>query len=83
MNPEFLFRFLLWSLAVNYAILLTWFLGFMLLRDRMHGLHQRWFRVPDSTLDAIHYSGIVAYKCAILFFNFVPLVALWMLRSEG
>ena len=33
MNPDFLCRFLLWSLGINYAILLTWFVVFVAARN--------------------------------------------------
>ena len=83
MNPDFLCRFLLWSLLGNYAILLTWFLAFVLAHDWMRRLHGRWFRLPDATFDAIHYAGMAAYKLAIFFFNLVPLVVLCIMQAYG
>jgi hypothetical protein len=79
MNPDVLPRFLLWSLAINYAVLLAWFLGFVFARHRLHG---RWFKLSDSTFDAIHYGAMAAYKLAIFFFNLVPLVALCLVGGD-
>jgi hypothetical protein len=76
MNFDLLPRFLLWSLAINYAVLLAWFLAFVFARSWMHRMHGRWFKLSDSTFDAIHYGAMAAYKLAIFFFNLVPLVAL-------
>ena len=81
MNPDLICRFLLWSLAVNYGILLTWFLTFVFARDLMRRLHGRWFKLSDSTFDAIHYGGMAAYKLAIFFFNLTPLLVLCIVRG--
>lgn len=83
MNYDSLCRFLLWSLAINYAVLLAWFFAFVFARNWMQKIHGRWFRLSDSTFDAVHYGGMAAYKLAILFFNLVPLLALWIARGGG
>lgn len=82
MDTEFLVRFLAWSLALNYGLLLTWFLSFAVARDWMRGFHGRWFRLSDGSFDAIQYGGMAAYKLAIFFFNLVPLCAL-LLMGRG
>jgi len=78
-NPDFLRRFLLGSLVVNYVILLIWFLAFVLARQWMRGLHTRWFRLSDDSFDAIHYGGMAVYKIGILLFNLAPLLALYFM----
>ncbi|WP_313231442.1 DUF6868 family protein [Stenotrophomonas acidaminiphila] len=83
MDSDFLCRFLLWSLAFNYAVLLTWFLAFVTARDALRRLHGRWFALPDASFDAIHYGGMAAYKIGILLFNLAPLAALWLARRGG
>jgi hypothetical protein len=80
MNEHPLFRFLLCSTLINYAVLIAWFLAFVNARDWMRSLHGRWFELPDVTFDAIHYAGMAAYKIGILLFNLTPLLALWLLR---
>ena len=81
MTTEFLCRFLAWSLAFNYLVLLVWFFVFVFARGWFRGLHGRWFRMQDATFDAIHYAGMAAYKLGILLFNLAPLVALCLARN--
>jgi hypothetical protein len=80
MNLDALCTFLLWSLAFNYAFLLVWFLAFVFARPWMRNLHGRWFALPESSFDAIHYGGMAFTKIVILVFNVAPLFALWMMR---
>ena len=81
MNPDFLFRFLLCSLAINYAILLIWFVVFVTARKGLRALHGRWFHLTDEAFDAVHYGGMAAYKIGIFLFNLVPLLALYFVGS--
>lgn len=81
MNSDFLSRFLLGSLAVNYGILLIWFLAFAFAKDWMRGLHGRWFHLSDNTFDTIHYSGMAVYKIGILLFNLAPFLALYFMGN--
>lgn len=83
MDSDFLCRFLLWSLAFNYAVLLIWFIVFLSARGALRRLHGHWFALPDATFDAIHYSGMAVYKIGILLFNLAPLVALCLARNGG
>lgn len=78
MDQDALMRFLGWSLAINYALLMAWFLAFVFARDAVLRLHARWFRLDHARFDAIHYAGMAAYKLATAFFNLVPLLALWL-----
>lgn len=69
-------HFLLWCAAINYAVLLIWFLVFVFARDWMYAVHRRWFKLSLETFDVVHYSGMAVYKVGILLFNLVPLAAL-------
>jgi hypothetical protein len=69
---------LLWSLALNYGVLLTWVLVIVFGHDTLHRMSARLFRVSAQTFDVVNYSGIAAYKCCIIFFNLVPWLALSM-----
>ncbi len=73
---------LLWSLCINYGILLVWFGVFVLAHDRLYRLHTRWFPMPVQTFDAIHYGSMAIYKIGILLLNLVPYIAL-CLDSPG
>jgi len=83
MNPNFLCHLLLWSLVVNYGILMIWFLVLVFAKDWIRGLHGRWFQLSDSTFDAIHYGGMAVYKIGILLLNLAPLLALYLMGSDG
>ncbi len=67
---------LLWCTAINYGVLLCWFLVFVFAHDWMFRLHGRWFRLPVEQFDAIHYAAMAVYKIGILLLNLVPYVAL-------
>lgn len=80
MTTDFLSRFLLWSLGVNYIILIVWFLAVAFFREGIHRLHGRWFDLSKGTFDAIHYGGMAAYKVGIFLFNLAPLIALYLME---
>jgi hypothetical protein len=69
---------LLWSLGINYGILLIWFGVFFVAHDALYRLHARWFKLSVETFDAIHYAGMAIYKVGVLLLNLVPLIALWI-----
>ena len=69
---------LLWSMVVNYGVLLIWFAAFTVAHDRIYALHHRWFSISRETFDALHYGGMAVYKIGVLLLNLAPLVALWL-----
>ncbi|MFT3743342.1 MAG: hypothetical protein QM785_03505 [Pyrinomonadaceae bacterium] len=69
-------HFLIWCTAINYAILIVWFVVFIFAHDWLYRMHTRWFKMPVETFDSIHYAGIAVYKIGILLLNLVPLIAL-------
>jgi len=69
---------LLWSLGINYAVLLIWFGAFVCAHDLMYRLHTRWFKISVETFDAIHYGSMAVYKIGVLLLNLVPLAALYL-----
>lgn len=81
MSIEVLSRFLLWSVAINYAVLLIWFLVLVFTRNWVRTLHGKWFKLSDSVFDALHYGAMAAYKIGILLFNVVPLIALYLVNG--
>jgi hypothetical protein len=80
MEIEHLRDVLLGCTVVNYGVLLTWFLVFVLAHEWLHQLHGRWFHVSHERLDAVHYAGMSAHKIGILLFNLVPFLVLTVLR---
>lgn len=79
MNISDIHDFLLYSLIINYLILLLWFGVFVLAHDWIYRLHTRWFNIAMQTFDTIHYSGIAIYKIGIILLNLVPLLVLCLL----
>jgi hypothetical protein len=51
MNRDTLRELLLWSLVINYGVLLIWFAAFTLAHDRLYRLHSRWFQLSRETFD--------------------------------
>ena len=76
MTVEATRNFLLWCTAINYGILLVWFLVFTLGHDWMLRLHGKWFRLSSDHFDAIHYAGMAVFKIGIILFNLVPAIVL-------
>ena len=83
MSIEFLKDFLLWSLVINYGLVLVWFLALVFARDWIRKLHGKWFTLSDGAFDAVHYGGLGLYKVGILLFNLVPLLALCLASRGG
>lgn len=82
MDLDFWCRFLLYTLVLNYSILMLWFLLIVFARDWVKRLHGQWFQLSDPTFDAIHYSGMAIYKIGIFLFNLVPLIALYLMGKS-
>lgn len=76
MSVKEIHDFLLYSLVINYLILLVWFGFFVKAHDFIYRLHSRWFNISMQTFDTIHYSGLAVYKIGIILLNLVPLLAL-------
>lgn len=67
---------LLWCCGINYVILMTWFLLYVLPHQWMYRLYGKWFRLSEAQIDGINLAGIAFYKLGILLFNLVPYIAL-------
>lgn len=81
-GSRFLVSVLLYTLALNYSILMLWFLLIVFARDWVKRLHSRWFQLSDSTFDTVHYGGMAIYKVGIFLFNLVPLIALYLMGKS-
>jgi hypothetical protein len=80
MTVELVRNFLLCCLVINYGLLLVWALLFILPHAWVYRLWGRWSRLSAEQFDAISFAGIVFFKAAVLLFNLVPLVSLWIVR---
>ncbi|HEX5694706.1 MAG TPA: hypothetical protein VFY00_08840 [Arenimonas sp.] len=79
MKDDPITELLLWSLAINYGILLVWLAALAWFREPIRRLHRRWFALSDQMFDGIHYAGMAAYKLLIIVFNLTPLLAIQLL----
>ena len=66
-----------WCFALNFGVLLIWFLFFTLAHDFMYRMHLKLFTMQVETFDAIHYAGLAFYKILIIVFIITPYVALY------
>ena len=69
---------LVWSTAINYALLLIWFGVFAYAHDWLYQMHTRWFKLSTEIFAAANYAGMAIYKLGIILLNLVPLVALYL-----
>lgn len=76
MDIQIIREFLLWCAVINFGILLTWFLFFLLAHDWIYRLHTRWFKIPRESFDTLHYTCMAIYKIAIITFNLVPFMVI-------
>jgi hypothetical protein len=74
MNIKDMHDFLLYSLIINYVILLFWFGIFTSAHDWLYRLHTRWFNISMQAFDSIHYAGMAVYKIGVILLNLVPLI---------
>jgi hypothetical protein len=78
----FLREFFFWCAAVNYGVLVFWFLAFLIAHAWLYRLHARWFQVSVAQFDAIQYSAMAAYKVGILLLNVAPYIAVRIILSH-
>ena len=76
MTVETLRAFLGWCSVMNYGLLFVWFVGIVVARDWIFGLHSRWFALSRERFDTIHYAAMAFFKMSVFLFNLVPYLAL-------
>ena len=67
---------LLWCVAINDLLLISWVAIVAFAHDWFYRLNKRWFRLGVEHFDAINFAGIAFYKIGIILLNLVPLIAL-------
>jgi len=72
-------HFFAWCTVINYAIVIVWFVAFLIGREWISALHGRLFNIPAEKVKTMHFMGIAFYKIGILLFNLVPYLALRIL----
>ncbi len=79
MDIEQLSRFLAWSTAINFGLLVLATIGLWLLRDLAERVHGTLFGLPRVALGEQYFQYLAQYKLLILVFNFVPWLALQLI----
>ena len=84
MNIAQLREFFLWSLIINYGVLLLWWGVFALAHDWQYNLCRRLlgraFHMPMEDLDNLQFAGLALYKLFVFLFFAAPCIALYLIR---
>jgi hypothetical protein len=78
MNIDTLRHFLLWCTVIDYGILLLWSFLTLFAFGWMQRLCSRWYGISAEHFRTINFAGIVFFKSAVILFNLVPLVAMYL-----
>jgi hypothetical protein len=81
MNIEMIRDFLLWFVAISYAILFLWFLVFMFARHPIYNFLKQSLHMSEETFNMIHYGGMMTFLVGIILLALVPLISLWVLNN--
>lgn len=76
MTAEIVRNVLGWSALINSAVLLVWFLFFVLAHDWMYRFHTRFFTLTAEKFDSTHYASMAFFKLLVVVFNLVPYLAM-------
>ena len=82
MNIREIRRFFLWCTILNLALFLLYVLVTACAGDWVFRLQSAWYPFPRPTFDKLIYAFVGVYKLLILFFNVMPLLALWIVEKE-
>jgi hypothetical protein len=66
------------SAAINYGILILWWVLFTAAHDWLLKINRRMIRLSPEYFDPINICGITLYKLGIILFNLVPAIALFI-----
>jgi len=78
MSLETVRNALLVSAAINYGVLILWWVLFMAAHDWLLSINRRLIRLSPEYFDPINVCGISLYKLGIILFNLVPAIALFI-----
>lgn len=76
MTIDILKNVLLWSMIINFGILLWWFVWVMCAGGFIYRVHSKMFKISEEQFRMINYGGMGLYKLFIIFFNVIPYIAL-------
>lgn len=76
MDLELIRNILGWSAVINFAILIVWFLAFVMGRDFMFKMHKKWFNVPKEKFNSINYTLMGIFEILIFLLFLAPYLAI-------
>jgi hypothetical protein len=71
-------HFLLWCTVIDYGILILWAVLTLFAFGWMQRLCSRWYGISAERFYSINFAGIVFFKSAVILFNLVPLIAIYL-----
>lgn len=80
MNIEVIEEFLFWCMIINMGIYTFSTLVILALRDFIYKIHMMLFKINQDTVHETVYAYLAGYKLLIIFFNFVPWFAIWIIK---
>lgn len=81
--PNSLSIILIRCFFLSFALLLLWFVFYLLAGDLVYSIHSKWFELSRHDYDLLFYYGMAFIKtCAILFFLFPYLAIRLVLRKN-
>jgi hypothetical protein len=78
MSIETLRHLLIWCTVIDYGILILWSVLTLFVFGGMQRFCSRWFGVSAEQFYAINFAGIAFFKSAVILFNLVPLIAVYL-----
>jgi hypothetical protein len=64
--------------VINYGVLALWVVLTLFASGWMQRYCSRWYGVSADHFYAINFAGIVFFKSAVILFNLVPLIAVYL-----
>jgi hypothetical protein len=73
---------LLRCFILSFALLMVWFVIFLMAGDFAYSIHSRWFALSRSNFDIMNYYGMAFVKiCSITFFLF-PYISIKLILGK-
>ena len=80
MDIQTLTTLFMWCTIINGALLAFWALMCMLAPDLVYRTQSSWFPITRETFNVLIYSFLGFFKILFLIFNFVPYMALLIVK---
>ena len=81
MDIEIWQKFLCYCTKINVGILLLWLVAYIFMGQKIYSIHSKWFKISLEQFHAFNYTGMGMYKMVIVFFNLIPCMVLYCMKS--